>query len=70
MYCTPALSHQRSATDRPCQTTGLLLERLQAWKHACGYLENYITATEKMEKHHAKEYDKVLKVRRLSAFAP
>ena len=46
------------------QTTGTLLERLQAWKHACGYLENYISATEKMEKHHAKEYDKVLKVRR------
>ncbi len=44
------------------QTSGLLLERLQAWKHACGYLENYISATEKMHKSHAKEYEKILKV--------
>lgn len=44
------------------QTSGLLLERLQAWKHACGYLESYIVATEKVEKAHAKEYEKVLKV--------
>lgn len=39
----------------------VLSERLQAWKHACGYLENYISATEKMQKAHAKEYEKVLK---------
>ena len=45
------------------QTAGLLQERLQAWKHACGYVENYIQATEKFEKAHAKEYEKVLKVR-------
>jgi len=44
------------------KTSGLLLERLQAWKHACGYLENYISATEKIHKAHAKEYEKVLKV--------
>ena len=37
------------------------MERLQAWKHACGYLEDYITATEKMQKAHSKEYEKVLK---------
>lgn len=36
-------------------------ERLQAWKHACGYLEDYITATEKVQHTHAKEYEKVLK---------
>ncbi len=42
----------------------MLLERLQAYKHACGYLENYISATEKVEKAHAKEYEKVLKVLR------
>ncbi|KAI9726014.1 MAG: hypothetical protein M1834_009442 [Cirrosporium novae-zelandiae] len=35
--------------------------RLRAWKHACGYLENYISATEKMQKSHAKEVEKVLK---------
>ena len=44
------------------QTSSLLMERLQAYKHACGYLENYVTATEKIEKAHAKEYEKVLKV--------
>jgi hypothetical protein len=39
-----------------------LAERLQAWKHAVGYLEDYVSATEKAEKAHAKEYEKVLKV--------
>lgn len=48
------------------QTSGLLLERLQAWKHACGYLENYIGATEKAQRAHAKEYEKILKVGRLA----
>lgn len=48
----------------PTDTSGLLQERLQAYKHACGYLENYITATEKVQKAHAKEYEKVLKVRK------
>ncbi|KAI4143628.1 MAG: hypothetical protein LQ341_002867, partial [Variospora aurantia] len=43
------------------ETSGLLQERLQAYKHACGYLENYITATEKVQHAHAKEYEKVLK---------
>lgn len=33
-----------------------------AWKHACGYLESYISATEKVHKAHAKEYEKILKV--------
>ena len=46
------------------QTSSLLLERLQAYKHAVGYLENYISETEKVEKLHAKEYDKILKVHR------
>lgn len=45
----------------PSDTTSLLLERLQAYKHACGYLEAYFTAHEKAEKAHAKEYEKVLK---------
>lgn len=44
------------------QTSELLTERLQAWKHAVGYLEDYISATEKVHKAHAKEYEKVLKV--------
>ena len=42
----------------PSDTSSLLLERLQAYKHACGYLENYFTETEKVHKAHAKEYGK------------
>ena len=45
----------------PSDTSSLLLERLQAYKHACGYLENYIATVEKTEKTHAKEYEKILK---------
>lgn len=55
-----ALLHDAS-TDA-AKVTKLFLERLQAWKHACGYLEDYIGATEKMQHAHAKEYEKVLKV--------
>ena len=44
------------------ETTKLFLERLQAWKHACGYLEDYLKATEKMQDQSVKEYEKVLKV--------
>jgi hypothetical protein len=51
-------------TMDPKDTSELLAERLQAWKHAVGYLEDYVSATEKVEKAHAKEYEKVLKVRR------
>ena len=43
------------------EVTKLFNERLQAWKHACAYLEDYIQATEKMTHHHGKEYEKVLK---------
>ncbi len=50
------------------QTSSILLERLQAYKHAVGYLEDYISATEKVEKAHAKEYEKVLKVQYSSSF--
>ncbi|PGH11065.1 hypothetical protein AJ79_05107 [Helicocarpus griseus UAMH5409] len=42
-------------------TTNILLERLQAWKHMCGYLENYMTALHKAEKSQSKEFEKVLK---------
>ncbi|KAI1259443.1 PH domain-containing protein [Xylariaceae sp. FL1019] len=45
----------------PTTTAGLLTERLQAWKHACGYLEDYVSAVEKVHKAHAKEYEKILK---------
>ncbi|KAJ2980847.1 hypothetical protein NUW58_g6839 [Xylaria curta] len=45
----------------PTTTAGLLTERLQAWKHAVGYLEEYVSAVEKVHKAHSKEYEKVLK---------
>lgn len=43
------------------EVTRLFNERLQAWKHACGYLEDYVKSTEKMQQAHGKEYEKVLK---------
>lgn len=43
------------------EVTKLFHERLQAYKHACGYLEDYISSTEKMQHAHGKEYEKVLK---------
>ncbi|KAF2269692.1 hypothetical protein CC78DRAFT_237229 [Lojkania enalia] len=43
------------------EVTKLFHERLQAWKHAVGYLEDYISATEKTNHAHGKEYEKVLK---------
>ena len=43
------------------EVTKLFNERLQAWKHACVYLEDYISATEKLESSSSKEYEKVLK---------
>lgn len=44
------------------QTTTILIERLQAWKHMCRYLENYVTATHKAQRAQSKEFEKVLKV--------
>jgi len=46
----------------PQSTTGLLLERLQAWKHMCGFLETYIGAVAKNEKSQAHDQEKILKV--------
>ncbi|CBX99000.1 hypothetical protein IAQ61_001277 [Plenodomus lingam] len=43
------------------EVTKLFAERLQAWKHAVSYLEDYITATEKTNHAHGKEYERVLK---------
>lgn len=45
----------------PSSTAGLLAERIQAWKHVCGYLEEYIGAVEKAHKEQATQYEKVLK---------
>ncbi|KAI9666023.1 MAG: hypothetical protein M1821_003958 [Bathelium mastoideum] len=43
------------------EVTRLFNERLQAWKHACGYLEDYIQAQEKLQNAHGKEYEKLVK---------
>lgn len=48
-------------TNDPSNTTELLTERLQAWKHMCGYLENYISEVAKDQKSQAKDQDKILK---------
>ena len=61
MYLPPRSSSSIRLSVDFGQTVGVLTERLQAWKHACGYLENYIHAAEKMEKNQSKEYDKMLK---------
>ena len=45
----------------PSSTTGLLQERLQAWKHMCGYLQNYIKEVAKIQKSESKDQDKILK---------
>jgi len=45
----------------PSTTTGLLLERLQAWKHMCGYLENYVSAVAKDQAARSKDQEKILK---------
>jgi hypothetical protein len=44
------------------QVTKLFSERLQAYKHAVAYLEDYVGATEKTNHAHGKEYERVLKV--------
>lgn len=49
------------ADEDTSEVTKLFHERLQAWKHACGYLEDYVSSTEKMQVAHGKEYEKVLK---------
>ena len=46
----------------PSSTAGLLAERLQAWKHAVSYLEEYMGAVERIHKAQSKEYERVLKV--------
>jgi hypothetical protein len=57
-----AKSDDAVPTENPSDTSTLLAERLQAWKHACGYLEDYISTTAKVQAAHSKEYEKVLKV--------
>ena len=53
---------QLHANHLDLQTAGVLAERLQAWKHAVVYLEDYIGSIEKIHHAQAKEYEKALKV--------
>ncbi|KAJ5168771.1 uncharacterized protein N7482_004365 [Penicillium canariense] len=43
------------------ETTNLLLERLRAWKHMCGNLEDYVSVTAKVAKSQSKDHEKILK---------
>ncbi|KAL4792454.1 hypothetical protein BDV19DRAFT_368512 [Aspergillus venezuelensis] len=43
------------------ETTNLLVERLRAWKHMCGYLEDYVSVTARVHRGMSKDYEKVLK---------
>src|SRR5271170_8358036 len=60
-------SPNRSRTDEavpdadPSDTTALLQERLQAWKHMTAYLEDFVGEVAKDEKSSAKEKEKILK---------
>ncbi|PHH83900.1 hypothetical protein CDD83_2842 [Cordyceps sp. RAO-2017] len=45
----------------PSTTAGLLAERLQAWKFVVVYLQEYMTAVEKIHGRQVKDYEKVLK---------
>lgn len=59
-------SNRKVHTNR-AKTAGLLAERLQAWKHAVVYLEEYMGAVEKIHHAQAKEYERALKVSYLVA---
>ncbi|KAJ5216113.1 uncharacterized protein N7498_002520 [Penicillium cinerascens] len=43
------------------ETTNLLIERLRAWKHMCGNLEDYVNACAKVCKSQSKDHEKILK---------
>ena len=58
---TSSTDDDSQLTEDTSEVTKLFYERLQAWKHACGYLEDYVKTTEKMQHTHGKEYEKVLK---------
>ena len=58
---TGYISDDEPSGGDPSSTTGLLQERLQAWKHMCGYLENYIGEAAKIQKSQAKDQEKILK---------
>ena len=59
---TSTFSEEDAITEEDStEVTKLFSERLRAWKHAVGYIEDYIEATEKLHKETSKDYSKVLK---------
>ncbi|KAF4595577.1 PH domain protein [Ophiocordyceps camponoti-floridani] len=48
--------------EDPTTTAGLLAERLQAWKYAVSYIQEYMVVVEKIHGRQAKEYEKALKM--------
>lgn len=56
-----ALSDDTGPQGDPSTATGLLQERLQAWKHMCRYLEDYIKEVAKIQKSQSKDEEKILK---------
>ncbi|OOQ84250.1 PH domain protein [Penicillium brasilianum] len=63
-----SLTRQTSVSDDEAipdtdsnETTNLLLERLRAWKHVCGNLEDYVSMTAKISKSQSKDHEKILK---------
>lgn len=44
------------------ETTKLLVERLRALKHVCGFVEDYVSVTGKVQRSQSKDYEKILKV--------
>ncbi|KAJ5595135.1 uncharacterized protein N7459_001343 [Penicillium hispanicum] len=43
------------------ECSNLLIERLRAWKHVCGNLEDYVSTTAKVSKSQSKDHEKILK---------
>lgn len=56
-----AMSEDAVPSGDPRNTTELLAERMSAWRCAVEYVDEYVNATERMERAQAKEYEKVLK---------
>lgn len=56
-----SMSSGDGAQGDPSSALGLLDERLQAYKHMCAYLEDYVKELAKAQKSAAKDSEKVLK---------
>lgn len=59
---TSASEEEAVPEGDPSSTSGILIERLQAWKHMVSYLEDYVKTVGKGQHSEAKEHEKILKV--------